>query len=467
MKLVASFDAFLSDVVNLNDTRIDQLDGSFEAIKSFIRASEYSPKIVSFFKHGSWAHKTIIKPLEGNPFDADVILFVSPVADWAAADYINELARIFRSSATYKDKVRTYSHCVTIEYAGDRKMDIAPCVVDRDAEDTYEVCNRVSNVFQRTEPEKYTTWLTDKNSSSGRNSLRKVTRLLKYLRDIKTTFTCPSFLLTTLLGMQVRDGDKDGTEFSDLPTALRTLAGRLDDWLQKRENVPVVPNPVLSSENQAGGWTDTQYANFRNQVHRYRGWIDDAYDEADAGKSLTKWQRILGEDFGKVRKSVATVESHVSAVQVFDEVDLVRKKGLHALDPLVLAPSWRNAPPWQPLFINQRVTIRAKIVTFTQGRAMPVTSGMAVEPEQTIEFLSLLNGLAPGPEYITEWRITNTGEVARRKRQLRGEFNRSDSGHSRQEQLSYRGVHLAEAFIIRASDNRLVGYSEPFYVVIE
>ncbi|WP_313928327.1 hypothetical protein [Pseudoxanthomonas sp.] len=467
MKLVASFDAFLSDVVNLNDTRIDQLDSSFEAIKSFIRASEYSPKIVSFFKHGSWAHKTIIKPVEGNPFDADVILFVKPVVDWEAVDYINELARIFRSSPTYKDKVRTYSHCVTIEYAGDRKMDIAPCVVDRDAEDTYEVCNRISNKFQRTEPEKYTTWLIDKNGSSGKNSLRKVTRLFKYLRDIKRTFTCPSFLLTTLIGLQIRDGDKDGTEFSDLPTALKTLAGRLDDWLQARADVPVVSNPVLSSEDQASGWTEVQYTNFRDYIHRYRGWIDDAYGEADAGESVTKWQKVFGDDFGKVRKSIATVEARVPAVSSVDEVDLVRKKGLRALDPLVLAPSWRVAPPWQPLYVGQKVTIRAKLVAFAEGRAMPVTSGMAVEPEQTIQFWSLLSGLAPGPEYITKWRITNTGAVARRERQLRGEFNLSDSEHTRQEQLSYRGVHQAEAFIIRASDQRLVGFSEPFYVVIE
>ena len=76
MKNSSFFDAFLADVVNLNDTRIDQLDNSFEAIKKFIRGSDYSPKLVSFYKHGSWAHRTIIRPLEGNPFDADVIMFV-------------------------------------------------------------------------------------------------------------------------------------------------------------------------------------------------------------------------------------------------------------------------------------------------------------------------------------------------------------------------------------------------------
>lgn len=66
MKHVATFNDFLVDTVNLNDTRLDQLDDSFEAIKRFIRSSDYVPKRLSFYKHGSWAHRTIIKPV-GNP----------------------------------------------------------------------------------------------------------------------------------------------------------------------------------------------------------------------------------------------------------------------------------------------------------------------------------------------------------------------------------------------------------------
>lgn len=466
MKAISYFDTFLSDVVNLNNTRIEQLDSSFETIKKFLRDSDYRPKVISFYKHGSWAHKTIIKPVEGNPFDADVIVFVKPVDGWAAADYINELARVFRNSVTYKDKIRTYSHCVTIEYAGERKMDIAPCVVDRETEETYEVCNRTSNSFQRTEPEKYTTWINDKNANSGKHALRKVTRLLKYMRDIKRTFTCPSFLLTTLLGMQIRDGDKDGPEFADLPTALKTMTGRLDDWLQQRATVPIVSNPVLPSENQASSWTDTQYANFRNQINRYRTWIDDAYDESDAAESLTKWAKVFGDEFGQVRKAVASVES-IKLAAPSDDVDVVRKNGLGALGPLVLAPSWRKAPPWRPVLVQQKVAVKAKLITSDGGRTMHVSSGMAVEPGQSIQFWSLLGGVAPGQEYNTKWRITNTGPVAQRRGALRGEFNESDATHSRREELSYRGVHMAEAFIIRASDNYLVGCSEPFYVVIE
>jgi len=74
--------------------------------------------------------------------------------------------------------------------------------------------------------------------------------LIKYLRDIKTTFSIKSILLTTLLGSQVKTlyPESEKKQFSDLPTALKILFGRLDDYLQGRSTMPTVVNPVLTSE---------------------------------------------------------------------------------------------------------------------------------------------------------------------------------------------------------------------------
>lgn len=469
MKQISTFDEFLADTVNLNDTRVALLDSSFEAIKRFIRSADYKPKILSFYKHGSWAHKTIIRPVEGNPFDADVIVFMQPVPGWSAANYVLDLARVFRDSATYKDKIRVYSHCVTVEYAGDRKLDIAPCVCGRIAEDDREVCNRTSDSFQRSEPAKYTEWLRGRNLAGGGNYLRKVTRLLKYLRDIKTNFSCPSFLLTTLLGMQVNDGDRGTADFADLPTALKTIMARLDQWLQDHQSVPVVRNPVLPEENQADSWTTTQYENFRAKIGLYRTWIDQAYLESNSEESLKRWRRVFGDDFGAVtvRRAVAALESRdVAQDATPDDVDLAGIRGLSALEPSILRPNWRQEPYWAVDLVAGKVTILAKIGN-DNGGAMGVRSGMSLEPHQPIFFYSMLGGLAPPAGYATQWRITNTGRAARADGALRGGFEPSDSPHRRREWLKYRGVHLVEAFIVRDSDRHLVGHSEPFYVVIE
>jgi hypothetical protein len=120
----------------------------------------------------------------------------------SAATYIDELYDAFRDNATYKDKVNRSSHCVTVSYANEKKIDVAPCLTNRT--NALEVCNRTTNQFEQTEPKQYTEWLVGKNAFSGNNSFRKVTRLQKYMRDIKESFTCSSVLLTTLLATASR-----------------------------------------------------------------------------------------------------------------------------------------------------------------------------------------------------------------------------------------------------------------------
>ncbi|MBP2479749.1 hypothetical protein J3A72_000025 [Stenotrophomonas sp. PvP093] len=467
MKNLNHFNSFLANVVNLNSTRLDQLENSFAAIEVFLRNSNYVPRIVRLYKHGSWAHQTIIRPLDGRPFDADVILFVRPVEGWTAADYVDQLARTFESSPRYADKVRRYPYCVTLEYAGDRKMDIAPCVIDRLYPDSKEVCNRRDNAFQASMPEEYTSWLRDKNSISGNNSFRKVTRLAKYLRDYKGTFTCPSFLFTTLLGERIHEVDRYGNDFSDVPTSLRTLFRRLDDWLQENYYPPHVPNPVLPAEDQASEWSEEQYRNFRNAIHRYRQWIDAAFDEQDSDQSIELWRRIFGDSFALVRQPVIAMEAGlVDADAQLDDVEALRIGGLQMVPVEVLEPGHRQQPPWPLANFRLPASVSGYLVDAAGIRLRTVRSGEPMAPNQDIRFEAKLGGVQPNDTYRTMWRVTNTGEAARRVRNLRGGFDHSDQPHSRRETLSYRGVHQIEAFILNA-DGQIVGFSQPFYVAIE
>src|SRR5690606_30349621 len=91
--------------------------------------------------------------------------------------------------------------------------------------------------------------------------------------------------------------DQDSDLFADTATALKTIFGRMDDWLQLNPTKPAVTNPYLPNENFADAWTDEQYGNFRERIHNYREWIDDAYDEQDRVESIAKWRRVFGEDF--------------------------------------------------------------------------------------------------------------------------------------------------------------------------
>ena len=100
MKHVGLFKTFLADVVDLNTTRLDQLDSSVEAIKKLLRDSDWEPTVKGYTNQGSWAQKTIIRPIAGSAFDADILVRVAPVEGWEAKDYINSLKRVFSASST-------------------------------------------------------------------------------------------------------------------------------------------------------------------------------------------------------------------------------------------------------------------------------------------------------------------------------------------------------------------------------
>ena len=477
MKLHEHFKVFLDDHVNLNSTRLGLLELSVVAVENAVRSLDWGPKIVSFEHQGSWAHETIIKPQSGQPFDADLLVFVEAKEGWTARDYVNELATKLGRLPAYEGKVRRFSHCATIEYAGERKVDIAPCVINRRFDGKHEVCNRNMDRFEASVPLAYTEWVKGKNGVAGGNDMKKVTRLLKYMRDIKGNFTCPSFLLTTLIGLQVYESDRGGAQFADLTTTLKTLVGRLDDWLQARQNVPVVPNPKLPQEDQAGCWDQSQYANFRDKVNLYRGWIDDAYAETDRDESIGKWQRVFGENFaaGEAKRAAEQVsESVTSGTLVLgghfqDLVEKVKALGAAAVPAMLRQLPHVHRPTWRRASEQHTVKVAAELRAGQYGNAVrAIQSAEALQSGYWIQFNATgAHGIPFTSDYKVQWRVTNTDKVASRAGALRGDFYPSDHGMSRLEGLKYRGVHFVEAFLIRKRDNRLVGQSNPFYVVIE
>jgi hypothetical protein len=305
------------------------------------------------------------------------------------------------------------------------------------------------------------------------------TRLLKYMRAIKTNFTCPSFLLTTLIGLRIRDSDKDSKDFVDTPTCLKTIMGRLDDWLQDNPNLPTVRNPVFAAEVQSEVWDDTKYANFREKINLYRGWIDEAYNEQEKEESIAKWRRVFGDAFAvSETKEAARVSESITkraAVAVYgqfkDLVDMVKARGREVIPssivrlPHVRRPIWRSAPPQQ----QHTVRVSAELLTSRDGTYLrSITSGEPLPNHRGIRFKAMnAVGVPFSDDYKLQWRVANTDTEALDAGQLRGEFNEGKTVESHNEALGFRGVHFVQAFLVRKSDRKIYGVSDPFYVVVE
>lgn len=477
MKLIEHFNNFLRDTVNLNQSRIDTLKQRVETIKSFLKESDYGANIRSFSAQGSWAHKTIIKPQPNKGFDADLVMFLDSQGGWDPAEYVTNLYAVFRSHGTYQDKVSRHTRCIMIEYAGDFSLDVVPVIVEQNflSDSTYKVCNPNENKFESTSSLAYTDWLSKKNSITGSNHLCKIIRLMKYMRDIKGTFSVKSVLLTTLLGERIFAlNDFLSSPFSDVPTTLKVLIGRLDDWLQSRPVMPTISNPVLPEENFNRHWDQDKYKNFRERISQYRSWIDDAYTEADRDESIRKWQRVFGEEFakGEIMEKMTTVVSSVAKnAEAQDIVETVIRYGARVLSQIpkdlshVKCPQWRYSPSQSVVMIS--AWEHAKRHDRQPSRKLVSGDILTKNPEICFQALNSTGLSFSGNEYDVRWRIVNTGQEAAERDALRGGFYSSDLYGIRWESTKYHGAHWVEAFVILKRTGLLVGVSDRFFVVVD
>ena len=300
MKHAKFFKDFLEKKVNLNQSRLNILDQKVEAVTNLLKS-----KLIGYRKYspqGSYAHKTIIKPVaENDEFDADILIFIKDEdfkPNKFQEDYVRKIYDIFKGNGNYKDIVHLSTRCVTIDYVGDFHLDVVPCV---EFKEKFYICNRIEKRYEQTDGDGYRKWFANKNRIVGNNLLRKVTRLLKFLRDHKSNYSIKSILLATLLGNHIYDSDKNSPAFKDLPQALKTLSNRINRFLQNNPQMPTIKNPVLPGETFNRNWDEVKYKNFRSKFDLYNTKINKAFEEKDHNKSVKLWREVFGDDFGKLR----------------------------------------------------------------------------------------------------------------------------------------------------------------------
>ncbi len=284
---------FLRDEVNLNQSRFNRLKTSVSAVNDCLKGNLTGYQKME--RQGSYALGTLIKPVDDNDeYDADIQIVMNHNRNWEPKDYVQAIGRTLADNKTYADKLRLKTRCVTVDYAGDFHLDVVPRVT---LNGKHYVCNRRDNKFEETDGNGYRDWFNEKNRITGGN-LKRVVRLLKYLRDHKNSFTAKSILLTTLAGNTIKSSDEGTMAVSTVADTLETVLSRMDDHLQQYANMPEIKNPVLPAENFNRHWDQRRYSNFRNRVQSYAQTARQAKVEPSAGKAIKLWQELFGDKFG-------------------------------------------------------------------------------------------------------------------------------------------------------------------------
>lgn len=299
MQLNDHFRVLLRDTVNLSEGRLTQMSDRVDSIyRALTDDDEIGARIVGKDPQGSWAQRTIIKPRPGKEFDADVMIRFEHEPEWEddPTQYRAALYGALKRHPTYKSMPLTRKcRCVRLTYANEFHVDLVPCVHRNGA---LYIINGDDEVFELTDPEAFTNWMQDRDGTTG-GELRRVIRLMKYLREGSTWTGTRSIILTTVLGERV-DAAKtltDPSYYSGTATALLHLVEDLDDWLQARPNKPSIPDPSGTGLTFDHRWDDTSYLHFRDRMHSYCDMIAAAYHETDEDESLRLWRELFGDGF--------------------------------------------------------------------------------------------------------------------------------------------------------------------------
>lgn len=424
MKLIGYFKHFLNTTVDLNDDRIATLNERVDAITSFLRDQEvFGEYFLDVIPQGSYAHRTIIKPVGTKEYDADVLLSLKEHPDWTPKQYTSELKKAFEGSWRYKGKAHKRTRCVYVDYADEFHIDVVPYV-----ESTSNISNNKTDDWEYTDPQGFTAWLEGKGRIVGGGRLPAVLRLLKYLRDSKETFSIKSLLLTILVGERVEAWNTtiDERYYADLPTALVNILEDLNTYLQANYWMPAIYDPAGTGQNFSQRWDQDSYANFRAQINLYAGKVRQAYDETSTARSLAVWQEVFGSKFQ------APPANEAAALGRSAEAD----PGEQFID--------------QTLRIPVRVTERVRLVGRVRKagvlRAYDLPQrGDRVGKNRDIDFR--LEDCSVAAPFDVYWKVKNTGREATGALQLRGQVERG--ANSRYEHTSFVGAHYVEVYIVK------------------
>ncbi len=319
MQLADHFDVLLKDTVNLSQPKLDLLETRVESIYEALNADDQiGALIIGKSPQGSWAQRTIINPVGNNEFDADFMLDMKENPDWSDSPktYINQVYAALDRHSTYKHMThRRKCRCVQLVYATSSRMhvDIVPHLNLADGREV--IVNRDDNQWEKTNPQGFTDWMKNKDSIANGN-LRKIIRLMKYLRNHKKSFTgTRSILLTTLLGERVTELQviSNPGYYSNVPTTLLHVIKDLDDWLQARPIKLSISDPSNFEINFDHRWDQDTYSYFRERIHAHAADIEEAYEEPDKDRSVQMWQAIFGGGFKAPTKPLSSAKFPAAA----------------------------------------------------------------------------------------------------------------------------------------------------------
>lgn len=271
--------------------------------------------------------------------------------------------------------------------------------------------------------------------------LQRCVQILKRHRDIyfekKPEVKPVSIILTTLAAHAYQNQE-------DIFDALSGIVERMPSFIENRNGVWWVQNPVDDGENFADKWNE--YPERRTAFMAWLQKVSAEFSNLSKAATVDDGLNLLNESLG--RQTIDKVATNLG----------IRRTSLL---PAVIAAS-PSVPALGDVSHAQSPSARFQITTKPQY-TMKVTAGVYFKAGSKKGRLLWPLGDKPVPKNVwlkftvktnvpephaIQWQVVNTGEEAVRAGQPRGDFYKPDDPdmHVRWESTAYRGTHWVEAF---------------------
>jgi hypothetical protein len=282
------FQQFMESI-ELTQTQVDRIESARKSLSSELEKA-FGLRGEEVFAQGSFANGTAVRPVEGGQYDVDIVAATANDGD-TAAGAIGDLYEAL-AHTRYKDMIEERKPCVRVTYSDDYiggfHVDVVPVRVSAsdDSDAPYEAPRKGSG-WHPTAPAEYTEWC----ANSGED-FRRTVRMFKRWRDEQQDVrkAVKSVVLQVLVSHCMP------TEVTDDAERLAATFAEMHALLRELEVPPRVANPVLEPEDLAARWSDSDFANFKNELKYAADLATEAIDADNLVEACEKWSEIFGDD---------------------------------------------------------------------------------------------------------------------------------------------------------------------------
>lgn len=291
----------IADELNISRTMQDKAVNSYNAVGNWLGAGlDYDIRIMP---QGSMNLGTVVRPIDdSDDYDMDLVCLVSNGQQMSCSDIKSIVGNRLKEHKLYRDLLeKEGKRCWTMQYE-EFHMDILPCIPNAPqfiVPDITEIklTHKVKNnqyEFRYSNPYAYHRWFEERMKDSlivqkhefavknqveidevptyrMRTPLQKTIQILKRHRDVcfqEDPDDAPiSIIITTLAGLAY-NGEENVYE------ALSNILKKMPEFIECRNGVYWIENPVMNKENFADKWNDNP-----NKRNAFFSWISRARKE--------------------------------------------------------------------------------------------------------------------------------------------------------------------------------------------